>query len=64
MNDIPNYLLCREGKLLGEVRGTRRCRLAGCTGIQLVVRWPDGKRTYNCTKATKPTSRASTWQLV
>lgn len=64
MTDLPNYLLCREGKRTGEVRGTRRCQMEGCTGVRLIVRWPEGHRTHVCTKATKPTARSSTWQLV
>lgn len=34
----------------GVVTNVRSCRMAGCTGIALCVKWPDGKRTFPCTK--------------
>jgi hypothetical protein len=34
----------------GEVTGTSLCRLEGCGGTRLHVKWPDGKRTYPCAK--------------
>jgi hypothetical protein len=42
----------RDGKTFGLVRGNGRpCRqVEGCLGTQLCVRWPDGKRTWPCTK--------------
>lgn len=52
---IPKFVLSRDGKLKGEVTGTRRCRLEGRTGIALKVKWPDGQRTYPCGKATEAT---------
>ena len=33
---------------------TRRCRLEGCTGIRVMVRWPNGKVTWPCTKGMVP----------
>lgn len=53
--DLPDFVLSRDGKLKGEVIGTRRCQLGGCTGVAFVVRWPDGKRTHPCGKGTGPT---------
>lgn len=41
----------RDGKLRGEMTGGFRfCRLEGCSGRRLGVRWPDGKVTFPCTK--------------
>jgi hypothetical protein len=34
----------------GEITGTSLCRLEGCGGTRLHVKWPDGKRTYPCAK--------------
>lgn len=34
----------------GLVTGTSACRLEGCRGTRLHVKWPDGKRTYPCAK--------------
>ena len=30
--------------------GTRRCPMAGCTGLRVFLRWSDGRITYPCTK--------------
>lgn len=41
----------RDGKLKGKlIGGSRICRLEGCRGKQLAVRWENGKLTYPCTK--------------
>lgn len=37
----------KPGALTGT---TRHCRLEGCTGRRLGVRWPDGKITWPCSK--------------
>jgi hypothetical protein len=34
----------------GEITGTSFCRLEGCGGTRLHVKWPDGQRTYPCAK--------------
>lgn len=40
-----------NGKEIGIATGsTRRCQLEGCLGIRIMVRWPDGKATWPCTK--------------
>lgn len=53
----------RNGKECGEVRGERCCRLAGCTGRCLVVRWKDGKVTDPCTKGMK-VRKDGHWQII
>jgi hypothetical protein len=44
----------REGtdfeNVAGIVTNTSYCPLVGCGGLRLHVRWPDGKRTYPCSK--------------
>ena len=32
---------------------TRHCRLEGCTGLNLHVKWKNGKYTWPCTKGLK-----------
>ena len=45
------YLWSRDRKLRGKLTGgTRDCQLAGCRGIRLGVRWPDGTLTWPCSK--------------
>jgi hypothetical protein len=60
---IPKFVLSRDGKLKGEVTGTRPCRLEGCTGEALCVKWPDGKRTYPCGKGTEATDEPDTVKI-
>lgn len=57
MSDYPDIntpglqVISRDGRLEGETTGvTRICQLSGCTGRQLVVRWPNKRITYPCTK--------------
>ncbi len=57
------YMLNRDGSLKGEIVGTRRCNLTGCTGIGYIVRWPDGKRTYPCSKGCVDTDSPDTLKI-
>ena len=42
-------VLTRDGSKQGIASGsTRRCQLAGCGGLNIMVRWPDGKITWPC----------------
>ena len=40
----------RDGTIVGFITGTGLCRLAGCGGTALHVKWPDGRRTFPCAK--------------
>ena len=41
----------RDGSVVGKATGGRsRCRLAGCMGTRLHVKWPDGALTKPCTR--------------
>ncbi len=52
-------VLSRDGKQEGALTGgRRRCQLAGCNGIRVVVRWADNKVTYPCTKGLEPHGEA------
>lgn len=60
---FPRPIISRDGGTVGEVTGsTRRCQLEGCTGEQYFVRWPDGKRTWPCSKGIIPESDG-TWKI-
>lgn len=42
----------RDGNSNGVATGaTHRCRLEGCTGRRITVRWGDGRITHPCSKA-------------
>lgn len=44
-------ILDRDGTTTGIATGsTRSCQLEGCMGIRVMVRWPDGHRTWPCSK--------------
>ncbi len=40
----------KDARVAGTITGTSECRQAGCRGLYLHVKWPDGTRTYPCTK--------------
>lgn len=44
-------VLSRDEKLAGVTSGsTHYCRMEGCTGRRVTVKWPDGKVTHPCSK--------------
>lgn len=45
-------IISRDGKLKGKTTGGfRQCRLEGCCGIRIGVRWKrDGKMTWPCSR--------------
>ena len=47
---VGSKVWSRDGNSCGVVTGTSLCRLEGCAGTRLHVRWPDGCRTYPCAK--------------
>jgi hypothetical protein len=50
------------GGALGTTTGGKRpCSLEGCTGVQVAVRWEDGKLTYCCTDGM--TFKNDTWKV-
>jgi hypothetical protein len=41
----------RRGGDCGVASGhTKVCRLGGCPGMRIMVRWPDGTRTWPCSE--------------
>lgn len=58
-----HYVINRAGTEVGRVVSrSRRCTLTGCAGIRVGVKWPDGSRTYPCSKGLTATSH-DTWQI-
>ena len=49
--DVGTPVQASDGKLTGSICGRGfHCRLESCSGLRIPVRWPDGRRTYPCTK--------------
>lgn len=60
---LPKYVLTRNGKEKGQTTGAaHKCRLDGCSGWRITVRWPDGKLSYPCSRGMKVV-RGATWQI-
>lgn len=39
----------RDGAIAGRATGsTHKCRLDGCRGVRVSVKWPDGQNTFPC----------------
>lgn len=44
-------VMARDASQTGQLTGSRSaCALAGCRGARLTVQWPDGRRSFPCTK--------------
>ena len=57
-------ILSRDGKSTGIPTGaTRHCRLEGCNGLRIYVRWKDGKTTYPCSKGLVATKKPGVWRI-
>ncbi len=64
MMEKGTVVFARDGLVAGVSTGaTHRCRLEGCNGLRVTVKWPDGKITHPCTKgmATLPSGQ---WKIV
>jgi len=55
--NLPKTCKSRDGTRTGNGVGWRHCRLDGCGGHCIIVRWPDGKRTEPCLKGCKFVSK-------
>jgi len=52
--DRTKRVYARNGRSYGRITGGGDlCRLEGCTGVRVSVRWPDGKLTRPCSKGLK-----------
>uniref|UniRef100_A0A6H1ZUX7 Uncharacterized protein n=1 Tax=viral metagenome TaxID=1070528 RepID=A0A6H1ZUX7_9ZZZZ len=57
-------VLTRDGKTRGLCTGAQyRCQLAGCTGLRIVVRWPDARCTRPCSKGLTWDKRHKAWRI-
>ena len=51
-----------DGKTIGHTTGNLgSCTLAGCTGLRVGVKWPDGKITKPCSKGM--ILRKTSWRI-
>ena len=59
-------ILSRDGKHVGTATGgnARQCRMEGCKGERIGVRWDDGKLTFPCTAAFQFDKRRKMWKLL
>lgn len=56
---------CRDGKHMGIATGSvRRCQLAGCGGVRVMVRWPGGSVTWPCMKGMKPGPHGRSFRIL
>lgn len=57
-------VLSRDGRHKGKTTGAKfHCRLHGCTGMRITVRWSDGKITHPCSKGLVWNKRRSAYQI-
>lgn len=57
-------VMTAAGTESGVVVGSRRCQMAGCLGLRLIVRWPDGRHTMPCTKGMTQDNHSGNWQIM
>ncbi|MEW5936010.1 MAG: hypothetical protein AB1816_20705 [Bacillota bacterium] len=61
---LPRVVRSRDGGLEGAVTGrTWRCRLEGCRGVRVEVRWPDGTVTRPCSAGMREVE-PGVWQIL
>jgi len=55
----------RDGSQSGKTTGGERlCRqVEGCTGVQVAVRWPDGRLTWPCSRGMDHRTDGS-WRIL
>lgn len=58
-------VLSRGGEHVGVVMTGNEihCTLEGCRGVKAAVKWPDGKRTYLCSRGLGP-GKKTTFRLL
>ena len=53
----PEYtkMLSRDGETTGAIKNlqSRPCRMEGCRGWRIHVKWPDGRSTYPCSHSCR-----------
>lgn len=48
----------------GEVIGYKPCAMVSCTGVRLIVTWPDGELTLPCTKGMIYSEVYKSWEII
>ena len=63
--NTKKIMLSRDGKEKGRIinENSYQCRLEGCRGWRMSVRWDDGKLTYPCSHGTKSIDE-NTYQII
>jgi hypothetical protein len=56
------FVWSKYGSETGTRVGDRPCQMAGCHGLSIGVRWPDGKLTWCCTDGMSQ-RRNGEWQI-
>lgn len=54
---VKAFVYSKDGTEVGvNITTPYRCRMEGCLGMKMTVKWPDGKYTRPCTKGmfTRP----------
>ena len=55
----------RDGDMEGTLTGgNHQCRMEGCRGTRLVTKWPDGKRTFPCTRGMDYDGEQNEWRIL
>jgi len=64
-DDLPKFVVDEETGDKGEaLKGVYRCRLDGCRGVRIPVRWSDGKHTFPCSKGmVEVPGQEDTWMI-
>lgn len=68
MHPEPEEFKPRQALIANGVRGMLtggfpRCQTAGCNGIRLLVRWPDGSLTKPCSKSVQWNAQEAAWEV-
>ena len=64
MMKLPKFVKSSNSNEKGETTGsTHHCRLHGCNGLRITVKWPDGATTFPCSKGMKEI-KEDTWEIM
>lgn len=55
-------VIARDGTPGTPTGSVHRCSMAGCNGLRIAVRWPDGRCTFPCTRGLLPLG-AGVWRI-
>lgn len=66
VNPKPETVWSRDGKVAGKATGSQHpCQMEGCRGQRVSVKWPDGSRTFPCSRGMVPVGMtAGSWQII